>query len=495
MRRMTWKGKAGIAGLGMAILLGAVIGTYFWQMRMQKPFDVNMAAMHHTGGMDGHEHGMHEHGEHGVRTADSQASRSCEAIMAKAGKEPVREVQLTVAQQETKLDNGQTKQTWTFNGLTPGPEIRVTEGDRVRIVLKNADIKEGVTVHWHGIVLPCSQDGVAGVTQEAVKPGERFTYEFIANHPGTYWYHSHQASSVQVEKGLLGKLIIEPLTNGFDYDQEETILIQQLNGTMLMNGSTKGANIEASPGQMVRLRMINAANETETIRVNGAAYRIIAMDGHDLHEPEMLENYQFQVAAGQRYDLLLQMPRQGKVIVESGSGLRAALGSGSEPQPRSDYTLFSWTDYGTPDPRAPVENLTFDQSQTLELGQTLFIKSINGKSFHEIPSIVVKEGQRVKLAIANNGGGDHPFHLHGHIFQVLSRNGQPLSGSPVFLDTLATQEGETYEVYVKADNPGLWMMHCHNLMHASMGMSMMFNYEGVSTPYRVGTKSGNLPDL
>ncbi|MBB3114028.1 FtsP/CotA-like multicopper oxidase with cupredoxin domain [Paenibacillus phyllosphaerae] len=488
---MTWKGKAGIAGLALTILLGTVIGTYFWQMRLQKPFDVNMAAMHHTGGMNGHEHGT----VHGATSTGLQPSLSCEAIIAKAGEEPVHEIQLTAAQQVTKLDNGQIEEVWAFNSLTPGPEIRVTEGERVRVVLKNTDIQEGVTVHWHGIVLPCSQDGVAGVTQEAVKPGEQFTYEFIADHPGTYWYHSHQASSVQVEKGLLGKLIIEPLTNRFEYDQEETVLIQELNGTMLMNGSTQGVDIQASPGQTLRLRMINAANETEMIRVNGATFRIIAMDGHDLHEPEMLEHHQFQVAAGQRYDLLLQMPRQGKVIVESESGLKAALGSGNDPEPRSDYTLFSWTDYGTPDPLAPVENLTFDQSHTLELGQNLFVKSINGKSFHEIPPIVVKEGQRVKLTIINEGGGDHPFHLHGHIFQVLSRNGQPLSGSPVFLDTLATQEGETYEVYVKADNPGLWMMHCHNLMHASMGMSMMFNYEGVSTPYRVGTKTGNLPDL
>lgn len=491
MRRYTWKGKVGIAGLAVVLLLGIVVSTYFWQMRMQRPFEVNMATMHHMGGMNGEEHGT----MHDVATIGLQSTQSCEAITEKAGNEPVREFQLTAAQHETKLDNGQTEQVWTFNGLTPGPEIRVTEGERVHLVLKNTDIKEGVTIHWHGIILPCSQDGVAGVTQEAVKPGEQFTYEFIADHPGTYWYHSHQASSVQVEKGLIGKLIIEPLKKSFEYEQEEALLIQQLNGTWLMNGSTKGVNISTSPGKTVRLRMINAANETEKIFVNGADYRIIAMDGHDLHEPGVLNNVQFQIAAGQRYDLLVQMPQEGKVIVTSDSGLRAELGAGSEPEARFNYSLFDWTDYGAPDPLAPVENLTFDESYTLELGQKLFVKSINGKSFHDIPPVIVREGQRVKLTITNEGGGDHPFHLHGHIFQVLSRNGHSLSGSPIFLDTLATQEGEIYEVYVIADNPGLWMMHCHNLMHASMGMSMMFNYEGVSTRFRVGTKSGNLPDL
>ncbi|MNC52694.1 Multicopper oxidase [compost metagenome] len=85
--------------------------------------------------------------------------------------------------------------------------------------------------------------------------------------------------------------------------------------------------------------------------------------------------------------------------------------------------------------------------------------------------------------------------MHGHIFRVLSRNGVQLQGSPVYLDTLLTKKGETYELYLEADNPGLWMAHCHNLQHASMGMTMMFNYEGVTTSFRVGTKSGNLPDL
>ncbi|WP_194541122.1 multicopper oxidase family protein [Paenibacillus sp. JZ16] len=491
MRRLTWKGKVGIAGLGVAILLGALVGTYFWQIRMQKPYEVNMGEMHHMEGMAGHQHGTASAATHQA----SLATRSCEAITEGESDAPVREFRLTASQSEKKSDNGDIEKVWTFNGLTPGPEIRVAEGERVRVVLDNKDIQEGVTIHWHGIVLPCSQDGVAGVTQDAVKPGEQYTYEFIADSPGTYWYHSHQASSIQVEKGLLGNFIVDPQQDRFEYDQEETILIQQLNGTYLMNGSTKGTHIEAAPGKKVRLRMINAANETETIHVDGASYRIIAMDGHDLHEPGMLEHYKFLMGAGQRYDLLFEMPRQGKVVVTSESGLKVTLGTGSEPEIRSDHSLFRWTDYGEPDPNAPVDKLTYDQSYTLKLDQNLFINSINGKSFHEIPPLVVKEGQRVKMTITNAGGGDHPFHLHGHIFQVLSHNGQALSGSPVYLDTLLTQEGDTYEVYVKADNPGLWMMHCHNLMHASMGMSMMFNYEGISTPFRVGTKSGNLPDL
>lgn len=116
-------------------------------------------------------------------------------------------------------------------------------------------------------------------------------------------------------------------------------------------------------------------------------------------------------------------------------------------------------------------------------------------ALHDIPPMTVKEGEQVHITLVNEGGGDHPFHIHGHTFQVLSRDGMPLKGSPVYLDTLLLKEGESYEVQLMADNPGLWMAHCHNLGHASMGMTMMMNYEGITTPFRVGTRSGNLPDL
>ncbi|WP_426452986.1 multicopper oxidase family protein [Paenibacillus sp. S-38] len=489
MRRLGWKAKGGLAALGLTILLGAVIGTYFWQMRMQRPYEVNMGGAHSMEAGAEHVYGS------ALTAAHNVAGRSCEALIEGAGEEPLREFRLTASQTVKELDDGRTENVWAFNGLTPGPEIRVSQGDRIRVMLVNEDITEGVTLHWHGIELPCSQDGVAGVTQDVVNPGEQFTYEFIAGSPGTYWYHSHQASSEQVKKGLLGPFIVEPKEDAFDYNREETLLVQELNGSYLLNGSTKELTIDAAPGEAIRLRLIHAANETETVSVYGAPYRIIAMDGHDLNEPGELDHHQFRMGAGQRYDLLLQMPQQGKVTLVSGSGLKMSLGSGSEPDTPAGLALFTWTDYGAPVQSPPMTDLPVDRSQTLTLGRNVFINTINGKSFHEIPPVIVKEGDRVKITLTNEGGGDHPFHLHGHTFQVLSRNGKPLSGSPVVLDTLLTQQDETYEIYVIADNPGLWMMHCHNLMHASMGMSMMFNYEGVTTPYRVGTKSGNLPDL
>lgn len=91
---------------------------------------------------------------------------------------------------------------WTYNGSVPGPMIRVTEGDKVRGPVFKNELPEPTTIHWHGVTVPNSMDGVPGVTQEAVKPGDSFIYEFTAQPSGTYWYHSHFNSDQQIGIGL-----------------------------------------------------------------------------------------------------------------------------------------------------------------------------------------------------------------------------------------------------------------------------------------------------
>ena len=98
----------------------------------------------------------------------------------------------------------------TFDGRSPGPELRVRQGDLVEVTLVNDDIAQGVTIHWHGVDVPNAEDGVAGVTQDAVLPGERYVYRFRAEQVGTFWYHTHQASSKEVRRGLFGAIVIEP---------------------------------------------------------------------------------------------------------------------------------------------------------------------------------------------------------------------------------------------------------------------------------------------
>ncbi|HZG17497.1 MAG TPA: multicopper oxidase family protein [Candidatus Bathyarchaeia archaeon] len=473
----------------LLLLIGVTVSVYFWQMRLQKPVEISMA--HHEHSSDSvSEAVMHDHSAKGV---------SCESIVAKETSGQTRKFELTAARKVLQLDNGKTVEAWTFNGSSPGPELIVTEGDRVVVTLHNKDIEDGVTIHWHGINVPCSQDGVAGVTQDAVKPGEQFTYTFIASAPGTYWYHSHQMSSIQAKMGLLGSFIVEPREQATPLSsvKEVNALYQRLDSDLLLNGSTTRLNVPGQAGEQVRLRLTNGDNETMNFTVDGAPFQVIAMDGHDLHEPGLLSGVNIPVGAGQRYDLLIRLPESNKVIVQSQSAkdLSITLGSGSDPEQSEGGGIFSFADYGTPLPDDPTRKYKPDRSFVLRLGQSLFAKTINGHAFHEIPPMSVKEGERIRITLVNEGGGDHPFHIHGHTMQVISQNGIPLKGSPVYLDTLLMKEGESFEVQLVADNPGLWMAHCHDLGHASMGMTMMMNYEGITTPYRVGTKSGNLPDL
>ena len=120
--------------------------------------------------------------------------------------------------------------------------------------------------------------------------------------------------------------------------------------------------------------------------------------------------------------------------------------------------------------------------------------AINGGIYPDVPVFVVEEGDLVEITIVNDTNVVHPMHLHGHHVLVLSRDGVPASGSPWWSDTLNVSPGESYVVAFRADNPGIWMDHCHNLPHAAEGLTMHIAYAGVSTPFLVGAEHHNEPE-
>lgn len=120
-----------------------------------------------------------------------------------------KEIHLTAKEALLQINDQIKLPVYTYNGSVPGAQIRVKQGDHVKIVFTNK-LPEPTAIHWHGYPVPNNQDGVPGVTMNAIQPGETFTYEFTATVPGTYWYHSHQKSAEQVDKGLYGTLIVEP---------------------------------------------------------------------------------------------------------------------------------------------------------------------------------------------------------------------------------------------------------------------------------------------
>ena len=121
----------------------------------------------------------------------------------------VKVYELTAEEIEWEVEPGRKVKAWAYNGQVPGPQIRVREGDRVRVKLVN-QLSQSTAIHFHGLELPNDQDGVPFITQPPVKPGESYTYEFTVPNAGSHMYHSHHNAAIQVGNGLLGAFIVEP---------------------------------------------------------------------------------------------------------------------------------------------------------------------------------------------------------------------------------------------------------------------------------------------
>jgi FtsP/CotA-like multicopper oxidase with cupredoxin domain len=211
---------------------------------------------------------------------------------------------------------------YTYNGTVPGPLIHVTEGDRVRIIVKN-ELPDPTTIHWHGIEVPNAMDGVPGVTQDPIQPGETFTYEFTAKPAGTFMYHSHYEGDVQVGVGLYAPFIIdpkEPEANPPAVDQ--TLMLSEWR---MMDGKTYAAmpmgdmepnyftingksfpateTITVKKGERVRLRLIGIGQFIHPMHLHGMPFKIVATDGHPVPEAAQLTKDTISVAPGERYDI------------------------------------------------------------------------------------------------------------------------------------------------------------------------------------------------
>ncbi|MBN8590582.1 MAG: multicopper oxidase domain-containing protein [Anaerolineae bacterium] len=211
---------------------------------------------------------------------------------------------------------------WTYNGTVPGPMIRVTEGDRVRINFTNT-LPEPTTLHFHGLNVPNAMDGVPGVTQEAVQPGETFVYEFEAQPVGTFMYHSHFDSDVQVSIGLYAPFIIDPAQAEAPVpDVDVTLMLSEwrvVDGVtypaMPMAGSDPNyftingrafpstESITVQRGERVRLRLIGIGQFIHPMHLHGMPFEVVAIDGYPVPEGARQLRDTLSVAPGERYDV------------------------------------------------------------------------------------------------------------------------------------------------------------------------------------------------
>ena len=486
------------------VALLAVVGKTWWDSRLPDTYNVMSYGTHEYGG--GPE--PPSHADHGAGAGTSVAE-----LHGPSDGEPDARFELAAGATDIQLSSGRVVHALTFNGISPGPELRVRQGDLVEVVLRNNDVADGVTIHWHGIDVPNAEDGVAGVTQNAVRPGASYTYRFRAEQVGTFWYHTHQVSSKEVRRGLFGVIVIEP--RGAQPGVDIALAAHTFDGIATLSGNEgsgqrtpppdEGGGRRKTPvGTPVRLRLVNTDSFEQTFTISGTPFRVLAIDGTDLREPGELENVALPVAAGGRLDVGYVQPPNGVRVALAGTETAIGFGPSGGPAPNevTPTSTFDPLTYGTPAPTPFDASSVFDRRFEMTItrkpgffdGSPGLQWAINGGIYPDVPVFVVEEGDLVEVTITNDSNGTHPMHLHGHHVLVLSRDGQPSTGSAWWSDTLNVQKGESYVVAFRADNPGIWMDHCHNLTHASQGLTMHVAYARVTTPFVVGGEPGNAPE-
>jgi manganese oxidase len=211
-----------------------------------------------------------------------------------------------------EVEPGKTVKAMAYNGVVPGPEIRVTEGDRVRVHVTN-QMNESTSVHWHGVMVPNSMDGVPFVTQPPIKPGETFTYEFEARPIGSHMYHSHHNAAEQVTKGLMGAFIIEPRDKSTEPEVagDYTMLLNDTAIGLTINGRGFPATqpILAKLGDKIRLRYMNEGLVIHPMHLHGMPQLVVSKDGWPLPQPYMCDT--LNIAPGERYDVIIDCELPG----------------------------------------------------------------------------------------------------------------------------------------------------------------------------------------
>jgi FtsP/CotA-like multicopper oxidase with cupredoxin domain len=496
MRRITRGGRGRLAAASAvtALIVGPL--AWLWQASLlPDTYSVMDMGYPDTGRSEDGPHALHAMGGTSIDTLIADPDRPADVALT-----------LTARRQRLRLPSGRTVDGFTLDDASPGPTIRATAGQLVQVRLVNESVPEGITLHWHGVDVPNAVDGVAGVTQDAVAVGADHTYRFVAHQAGTFWYHSHQVSHEQVRGGLFGALVIAPATHlpAGPPTADVVALAHLYAGVRTVNAVEGDVRVAVAPGGRARVRVINTDNGPMSVWVAGTPYRLVAVDGTDLHRPSAVADAAVLVTAGGRADVEVTMPQDGTPVrVHLGGATGIVLGSPSTapapvPQPRRTLDLLSYGE-GAPlgfDPDAPTRRFEYAIGRRPGFidGRPGLFWTIDGHLFPDVPMFMVRRGDVVRMHLSNHSGEVHPMHLHGHHAVVVSRNGVRASGSPWWVDSLNVGDGESYEIAFVADNPGIWMDHCHNLPHAGEGLVAHLAYEGITTPYSVGGRAANRPE-
>jgi FtsP/CotA-like multicopper oxidase with cupredoxin domain len=296
--------------------------------------------------------------------------------------------------------------------------------------------------------------------------------------------------------------------------------VHTIDGITTVAGTDRVGAVAVAADTAVRLRLINTDSVPHRISVIGTPFMVPAVDGTDLNGPTPIDRRVLRIPAGGRYDVVFSMPdgpvqvgiegapATGMMLSPNGSPPtttspdHTAVAEATAGAPFADAPDLDLLTYGTPATVPRMTDALIDREATLVLdrqvrflgGVPTFAHTVNGDVHPHVPPITVREGDVLRLTVVNRSSDTHPMHPHGHRVLVESRDGSPVTGSPIWLDTFDVRPGEVWVVLLRADNPGIWMAHCHNLEHATEGMVVHLVYEGVSTPYGLGGRADNRPE-
>jgi FtsP/CotA-like multicopper oxidase with cupredoxin domain len=449
---------------------------------------------------------------------DSVEVRNAERLRRAAGQ---RVVAGRITAKPTTVDLGSRNvETWTYGDSVPGPVLRTTAGDLLRVELSN-HLPDETSIHWHGLALSNEMDGVPGITQDPVPAGAAFTYEFTTPHPGTYFFHPH--TGVQLDRGLYGVLVVDDPAEHGGYDQEWIVVLDDwIDGTgqtpdevlaglvsmssmghgemmgegmssqllggagdvdyphYLINGRPPEApvTLTGKSGQRARIRIINAGSDTAfRVALGGHRLTVTHADGFPV---EPVTTDALLIGMGERYDVSVDLavgvfPLVAAAEGKNGSGLvlvRTGAGSpsgGSLHIPELNRQVLLGTDL-TADHAVRLSARAVDRRLDVVLGGDMmpYRWTINGARFPDTEPLRVAPGERVRLRLRNRSMMFHPMHLHGHTFGLVDGGARK--------DTVIVRPMQSLEVDVEADNPGQWALHCHNIYHAEAGMMTVLSY-------------------
>jgi FtsP/CotA-like multicopper oxidase with cupredoxin domain len=391
-----------------------------------------------------------------------------------------------------------------YNGKVPGPIIRMREGKRVTIEVRNdTDVPE--LVHWHGQAVSADVDGAEEESTPPVPPHGRRQYSFTPQPAGTRWYHTHAMAGADINRstytGQYGFFIVEPKSEPGNYDQEIFLAARHWEPSIALRGRWRvdyksaslgeralghGDPIRVRQGQRVLFHILNAdASETHRVSLPGHRFKVLALDGNPVPTPATVE--MVQVGIGERVDAIVEMNNSGVWILGSTADDDRNKGLGvvveyarQKGEPRWmppadanwDYTVFaSQTKTQIPEPDGRFE-MSFTM---LDPGDKPFnMWTINDKSWPDTEPLLVKQGRRYRLVYRNGKDDAHPMHLHRHNVEIVSVAGKPTAG--LVKDVVQVRPNQTVEVDFLADNPGPSLLHCHNQMHMDFGFKTLVKY-------------------